>query len=106
MEAGRDTLGHYHTSDVVDRPRDKQIVDSKSVFKIPPLGNGSVDKFKAPLGTKKFSQNQGWNYDEIFAPVEYFHSLHVLLCIVVANGFVLQQVDVIDAFCMVSLKIQ
>jgi hypothetical protein len=54
-----DTLRHNHTWDVVDRPTNRKIVDSKLVFKIKHLSDGSVDKFKARLVAKGCSQIQG-----------------------------------------------
>jgi hypothetical protein len=54
IEAEMDTLRHNHTWDVVDRPNDRKIVDSKWVFKIKRLSNGSVDKFNAQLVVKDF----------------------------------------------------
>jgi hypothetical protein len=47
IEAEMDALRRNHTWDVVDRPADRKIVDSKSVFKIKCRSNRSVDKFKA-----------------------------------------------------------
>jgi hypothetical protein len=54
IEAEMDALRHNHTWDVVDRPTDRKIVDSKWVFKIKRLSDGSVNKFKARLVAKDF----------------------------------------------------
>jgi hypothetical protein len=59
IEAEMDALRHNHSWDVVDRPTERQIVDSKWVFKIKSLSNGSVDKFKGRLVAPGFSQIQG-----------------------------------------------
>jgi hypothetical protein len=64
-----DALRCNHTWDVVDRPTDRKIVDSKWVCKIKRLSDRSVDKFKARLVAKGFSQIQGQDSDERFAPV-------------------------------------
>jgi hypothetical protein len=104
IEAEMDALRRNHTWDVVDRPTDRKIVDSKWVFKIKCLSDGSVDKFKARLVAKGFSQIQGQDYDETFAPVVRFDSLRLLLSIVAANGFVPQQLDVKAAFLYGELK--
>jgi hypothetical protein len=47
IAAEMDALRRNHTWDVVDRPTDRKIVDSKWVCKIKPLSDRSVDKFKA-----------------------------------------------------------
>jgi hypothetical protein len=59
LKAEMDALRRNHTWDVVDRPTDRKIVDSKWVFKIQRLSAGSVGKFKARLVAKEFSQIQG-----------------------------------------------
>jgi hypothetical protein len=93
IEAEMDALQRNHTWDVVDRPTDRKIVDSKWVFKTKRHSDRSVDKFKARLVAKGFSQIQGQDYDETFTEVVHFDSLHLLLSIVAANGFVPQQLD-------------
>jgi hypothetical protein len=99
-----DALRHNHTWDVVDRPSDRKIGDSKWVFKIKRHSNGSVDKFKPRLVAQGFSQIQGQDYHEMFAPVLRFDSLHLLLSIVAGNGFVPQQLDVKAACLYGQLK--
>jgi transposase InsO family protein len=104
IEAEMDVLRRNYTWDVVDRPTDRKIVDSKWVFKIKRLSDRSVDKFKARLVAKGFSQIQGQDYDETFTPVVRFDSLRLLLSIVAANGFVPLQLDVKPAFLYGELK--
>jgi hypothetical protein len=45
FEAEIDTLQHNHTWDMVDRPTDRKIVNSKWVFIIKHLSDKSVDRF-------------------------------------------------------------
>jgi hypothetical protein len=104
IEAEIDARRRDQTWNVVERSTDRKIVDSKWVFKIKPLSDGSVDKFKARLVAKRFSQIQGQDYDETFAPVVRFDPLHVLLSIVTANGFVSLQLDVKAGFLYSELK--
>jgi hypothetical protein len=59
IQAEIDALRGNHIWDVVDRPTDRKIVDSKWVFKIKRLSDGSVDKFKARFLATGLSQIQG-----------------------------------------------
>jgi hypothetical protein len=59
IEAEMDALRRNHTCDVVDRPTDRRIVDSKWVIKLKRISDGSVYKFKARLVATGFSQIQG-----------------------------------------------
>jgi hypothetical protein len=54
-----DAIQRNYTWDVVDTPTDRNLVDSKWVFKIKRLSDGYIDKFKSPLVAKRFSQIQG-----------------------------------------------
>jgi hypothetical protein len=105
IEGEMDAHRHNHTWDVVDRPTDRKIVDSNWVFKINRLSDGSIDKFKARLVAKGFSQIQGPDYDEMVAPLVRFYSLHLILSIVPANGFVPQQLDVKGGILEGELKV-
>jgi hypothetical protein len=87
-------LQRNHSLDVFDIPTDRQIGDSKWVFKIKPVSDGSVDKFKARSLVKEFWQIQEQDYYDTFAPMVHFNSLRLLLSNITANGFVPQQLDI------------
>ena len=55
--------------DVVPRPQDKSVVTSKWLYKIKHGAAGSAEKFKARFVARGFSQKEGVDYDEIFAPI-------------------------------------
>jgi hypothetical protein len=75
IEAEMDAHQRNHTWDVVNKPTDRKIVDSKSVFKIKHLSDGSVDKYNARLMAKGLIQIQGHDYEEVFVPVGTFRFL-------------------------------
>jgi hypothetical protein len=54
IEAEMAAFRRNHTWDVVDRPPDRRIVDSKWIIKIKHLSDGSVETFKARLVAKEF----------------------------------------------------
>ena len=55
--------------DVVPRPKDKSVVTSKWIYKIKHGVDGSAEKYKLKFVARGFSQKEGVDYDEIFAPV-------------------------------------
>ena len=55
--------------DVVQRPENKSFVISRWLYKVKQAADVSVDKNKARLVTRGFSQIDGIDYDETFAPV-------------------------------------
>ncbi len=54
---------------VVPRPQGKAVVTSKWLYKIKHAVDGSVEKCKAHFVAHGFSQKEGIDYDEIFAPI-------------------------------------
>ena len=55
--------------DVVPRPERKYVVTSKWIYKIKHATDDSVEKYKARFVAHGFSQKEGVDYEETFAPV-------------------------------------
>jgi hypothetical protein len=55
--------------DIVLRPEGKSIVTSKWIYKIKHAADGSVEKYKARFVARGFSEVEGIDYEETFAPV-------------------------------------
>ena len=55
--------------EVVPRLEGKSIVTSKWIYKIKHVAHDNVEKYKARFVARGFSQREGEDYDETFAPV-------------------------------------
>lgn len=69
MQEEINTLHTNRTWTLVPRKLDMNLVSSKWVFKIKTRADGSIERYKARLVTRGFTQLPGLDYDETFSPV-------------------------------------
>ena len=55
--------------DIVPKPEGKSIVSSKWIFKIKHAADASIEKYKTIFVARGFSQKEGIDYEETFAPI-------------------------------------
>ena len=84
--------------DIVPRLEGKSIVTSKWIFKIKHATDESVEKYKARFVARGFSQREGVDYDETFAPVAQFTSIRTIIVLAATMGWKLYQMDVKTTF--------
>ena len=82
----------------VELPSDCKIINSKWVFKIKCGPNSEINKYKARLVTKGYTQIEGLNYTDTFVPITKFTTIHSLLTLVAQHDLEVHQVDVKAAF--------
>ena len=69
--------------DVIPRPEGKSVVTSKWIYKIKHAADGSIEKYKEIFMARGFSQKEGIDYEETFAPVSRHTSIRSILALVV-----------------------
>jgi hypothetical protein len=72
---------------VVPRPHGKSVVTSKWLYKIKHAADGSIEKYKARFLARGFSQKEGIDYDENFAPVARYTSIKIIISLAVVFGW-------------------
>jgi hypothetical protein len=87
------TLKAAGTWTIVKHPENTNIVDSKWVFRIKKNSAGEIDKYKARLVARGFTQIHGVDYHEMFAPVAKLASVCTILAIATRNNW---EIDVFD----------
>jgi Reverse transcriptase (RNA-dependent DNA polymerase) len=94
-------LGSLASNDVwtlVERPKSVNIISSRWVFKVKRLPNGQINRYKARVVARGFSQQYGVDYYETFAPVIRMESLRILLAIAAIEDLEVHQINVITAY--------
>ena len=90
--------------DLVPRPNDKNVVGTKWIYKNKLDENGTIVRNKAQLVAQGYSQIEGIDFEETFAPVARLESIGILLAIACSLKFKLYQMDVKSAFLNGLLK--
>jgi hypothetical protein len=88
----------YQVWELIDTPPGCKTIGTKWVWKNKEGEKGDVVKNKSRLVAQGFSQKEGINYEETFAPVAHLDAIRILLAFSVAKGFKLHQMDVKSAF--------
>jgi hypothetical protein len=84
--------------ELVDPPPGCKPIGTKWVWKNKEEEKGEVARNKSRLVAQGFSQKEGIDYEETFAPVACLEAIRILLAFSVAKGFKLHQMDVNSAF--------
>ena len=84
--------------ELVDLPPGRKSIGNKWVLKIKRKANGSIDKYKARLVVKGYTQREGVDYKETFSLVLRFASISLILAMVTSLNLELHQMDVKTAF--------
>jgi hypothetical protein len=72
---------------LVPRPTDHNVIGTKWIFKNKSYEHGTVVRKKARLIAQGYTQIEGINLDETFAPIARLESIKILLSITCHLGF-------------------
>jgi hypothetical protein len=84
--------------DLVEFSTGRNLIGNKWVFKNKLNAKGKVEKYKAQLVEKGYSQVEGIDFGEIFSSVAKLTSIRFMLFVVVAFDFEVEQMDVKKTF--------
>jgi hypothetical protein len=74
------------------------VVSSRWLFKIKHVADGSIEKYKTRFVARGFSQKEGIDYEETFAPVAIYTSIKTIIAFAAKMKWKLQQMEVKTTF--------
>ena len=89
---------------LVPRPPNKSIIGTRWVFRNKLDDSGNIVRNKARLVAQGYSQQEGIDYDETYAPVARLEAIRLLIAFAALKNFKLYQMDVKTAFLNGSLN--
>jgi hypothetical protein len=104
--AMQEELNNFTRNEVwhlVPRPN-QNVVGTKWVFHNKQDEHGVVTRNKARIVSKCYSQDEGLDFDETYAPVARLESIRILLAYTTYHGFKLYQMDVKSVFLIGPIK--
>eukprot|EP00253_Pinus_taeda_P026560 PITA_26560 len=98
MDEELEQIERNNTWELVPRPKDKNVIGTKWVFKNKLNENGEVIRNKAKLVCKGYAQQEGIDFEETFALVTRLEAIRMFLALSSFQNFKVFQLDVKSAF--------
>jgi hypothetical protein len=98
MATEHESLIKNQTWDLTALPPGKKPIGRKWVYKVKYKADGTLDKYIAQLVAKGFSQQEGIDYEETFAPTTKMSTIRLVLAMAAQFGWKVHQMDVKSAF--------
>ncbi|RVW99848.1 Retrovirus-related Pol polyprotein from transposon RE1 [Vitis vinifera] len=98
MKAELDAMELNKTWSVVSLPKGKHSIGCKWIYKVKFKSDGSIERHKAPIVAKGYTQQEGLDFFETFSPVAKLVTVKVLLALATIQKWHLVQLDVNNAF--------
>lgn len=92
------SLVSHDTWDIMEKPVDAKIIGSRIVLRDKYGADGQLERRKARLVARGFSQPSGIDFQDTFAPVARLDSFRLLVALSARLGLTISQLDVITAY--------
>jgi hypothetical protein len=98
MDEELDQIEKNDTWELVPRPKNKNVIDTKWVFKNKLNEDGQVTRNKARLVCKGCAEIEGIDFEETFAPVARMETIHLFVAYACSKNIKVYQMNVKSTF--------
>ena len=98
MQQEMNAFAENETWSLVERPKDKIVINGKWVVKVKQNEEGEIDKYKARYVAKGYAQVEGVDFNETFAPTCRPETFRTVLAIAASRKVSIEQMDVKSAY--------
>ena len=98
MESELAALHKNDTWSLVQLSKGKKVVGCRWVYKVKLKTDGTIERYKARLVVKGFTQTEGLDFFETYSPVAKITTVRLLLTLLAANNWYLHQLDKDNSF--------
>jgi hypothetical protein len=104
MDEELDQIEKNDTWELVPRPKDKNVIDTKWVYRNKLNKDGQVTRNKARLVCKGYSQVEGIDFEETFAPISRMEAIQFFLAYACSKNIEVHHMDVKSSFLNVEFE--
>jgi hypothetical protein len=104
MKEEYDALINNNTWTLTQLPIGRKAIGSKWVFKLKQNSDGSIARFKARLVAKGYTQKEGIDFNETYAPVAKITTIRSMLALAAMRGYNVNQMDISTAYLHADVK--
>jgi Reverse transcriptase (RNA-dependent DNA polymerase)/Integrase core domain len=104
MQEEIESIECNNTWSLVEPVKGKKVIGLKWIYKLKKDSEGRVVKHKARLVAKGYVQQQGIDFEEVFAPVARIETIRMIIALAVQGGWLLHHMDIKSAFLNGDLK--